>query len=124
MPPLLKKTLSFLEAELENIVDKKEPPVLKSGTGQVYCMAENCNYIAVIDGYCRLHYFASYERITKKRDILEKDLFTKEFLKLIQEHSDLILNFLLKDLSSDRQFEITLKKMFLDEDINDLEESS
>lgn len=119
---LIKKTLSFLESELEAL-EKKEAQSLKNRLGQDYCMVENCDYPAVIEGYCRLHYFAFYERITKKKEILEKDLFTKQFLELVNQHSESVLNFLLKDLSSDRHFKIALKKMYLDEEANDMEES-
>ena len=118
--PVIKKTLAFLEEELKKLFEKTESQIVRNRQGQIYCMAENCNNPAVIDGYCRLHYFAFYERIMKKKEILEKDLFTKHFLELSKEYSVSILNFLLKDLSSDRSFEISLKKMYLDEDLEDI----
>ena len=117
----IKKTLNFLSSELEAILQRKETRVLKDQSGQAYCMAEDCDHLAVVDGYCRLHFFAFYERITKKKEILEKDLLTKQFLELIDNHSESVLNFLLKDISSDRHFKIALKKMFLDEEITGLE---
>lgn len=123
-PALIKKTLAFLEEELDQVLEKKENRVLKDRTGRAYCMAENCDYLALVDDYCRLHYFGFYERITKKKEILEKDLLTKQFLDLVKNYSESVLNFLLKDLSSDRRFNIALKKMFLDEEINDLGENS
>jgi len=123
-PALIKKTLAFLEEELEQVLEKKENRVLKDRTGRAYCMAENCDYLALVDDYCRLHYFGFYERITKRKEILEKDLLTKQFLELVKDYSESVLNFLLKDLSSDRRFNIALKKMFLDEEINDLGENS
>ena len=110
-----------MESELIILQEKKEPPVLKNRLGQRYCMAENCDYTAVVESYCRLHYFAFYERMTKKKEILEKDLFTKQYLELINQHSELVLNFLLKDLSSARSFNIVLKKMYLDEEISEIE---
>ena len=110
------------EKELQKILEKEreETMILKDMQGRTYCQAENCDYSAVTDGYCRIHFFGLYKVIKKKKGILEQDILTKKISHLAQKYSEEIFEFLFKDLSSDKNFKTVLKKIS-SEDTEDID---
>ena len=85
--------------------------ILKDLQGRTYCQIENCDYSAVAEGYCRIHFFGLYKTIKKKSEILEQDILKKRFSNLVNKHSEDIFEPLFKDLSSDKSFNLALKKI-------------
>ena len=118
----LKARLNQREKELQKILEKEkeETMILKDMQGRTYCQIENCDYSAVIDGYCRIHFFGLYKTIKKKKEILEQDILTKRFSYLAQKYSEEIFEPLFKDLSSDKSFKTVLKKIS-SEDTEDID---
>ena len=117
----LKALLSHREKELEKILakEKEEKLILKDMEGRKYCIVENCDYPAIVDDHCRLHFFALFKKIKKKKVILERDLITKSLKELLTAHSESVFEHLFKDLSSDKHFKLAIKKIS-DEETQDL----
>ncbi len=106
-------SLSACEKELQKLLDQKkqETLILKDMKGRVYCMIESCDYPAVIEGYCRIHFFGLFKRIKKRKQILEEDFLTKQYDFLVKKRSPAVFDHLLKDLHSDRHFQQAIKKI-------------
>ena len=118
----LKANLIHREKELQKILEKEkeEKMILKDMQGRTYCQIENCDCSAVVEGYCRIHFFGLYNTIKKKKEILEQDILTKKFSHLVHKHSEEIFEPLFKDLSSDKSFKTALKKIS-SEDTDDID---
>ena len=115
-------SLKYREKELQKLLEKEreETLIVKDMEGRKYCLVENCDYPAIVEDYCRIHFFGLFKIINKKKEILEQDLLTKGYLSLIKQHSETIFEYLFKDLSSDKNFKLAIKKL-VDEEIDDLE---
>ena len=113
----LNSNLKQKENELKKIIEKEkeEKMILKDLQGRTYCQIENCDYSAVAEGYCRIHFFGLYKIIKKKNEILEQDILKKRFSNLVNNHSKDIFEPLLKDLSSDKNFKMAIKKISTEE---------
>ena len=109
----LKALLTQREKELQKILskEKEEKMILKDMQGRTYCQMENCDYSAVAEGYCRIHFFGLYKIIKKKKEILEQDVLTKKISQLVNKHSEEVFEPLFKDSSSDKSFKTALKKI-------------
>ena len=114
--------LVYREKELKKLLDKEkeEKMILKDMKGRTYCAVDNCDYPAIMEDHCRIHFFGLFKMIKKKKQILEQDLLTKNYQSLINKHSPVVFDHLFKDLSSDKSFKLAMKK-FTDEEIDDLE---
>ena len=88
--------------------------------GRTYCVVENCDYPALVEQHCRIHYFGLFKNIQKKKLILEQDLLTKDYKDLMDKYSPVVLDYLLKDLASDKNFNSAMKH-FNDEEIDNPE---
>ena len=115
-------SLNYREKELLKLLnrEKEEASILKDMQGRKYCLVENCDYPAIAEEYCRIHYFGLFKQIYKKKKILEQEILEKSYSSLVKNHSEVVFDYLFKDLSSDKDFKIALKKV-LDEDMDDLE---
>ena len=111
-----KSKLHFYQEELKKVLklEKEEKIAIKNIKGQDFCLMENCDYPAVVEGYCRIHFFALYPIIIKKKEIIEKKLLNKSFSALSKKYSSAILDQILKDLSSEKNFNSALKKINLE----------
>ncbi len=114
-------SLAYCEKELEKLLEKEkeEKLVLKDMKGRTYCVVENCDYPAVVEGYCRIHFFSLFKVIKKRKQIVDQDILTKSYISLSHKHSEAVFEYLLKDLSSDKDFKLALRK-FTDEEVSDL----
>lgn len=110
-------SLNYREKELQKLLDKEkeEKLILKDMKGRTYCAVENCDYPAIVEGHCRIHFFGLFKMIKKKNQILEQDLLTKNYQLLINKHSSTVFSYLFKDLSSDKSFRMAIKKITGDE---------
>jgi len=115
-------SLNHREKELQKLLDKekKDTLILKDMKGRTYCVIENCDYPAVIEEHCRIHFFGLFKKIKKKKQILEQDLLTKHYDFLIKKYSPGLFDYLFKDFSSDKNFKQAIKKI-TNEDTEDLE---
>ena len=100
--------------------EKEEKLVLKDMEGRTYCTVENCDYPALVENYCRIHFFGLFKFIKKNKLILEKDILTKSYISLANKYSESVFEYLFKDLSSDKNFKMALKKV-AEEGTGDLE---
>ena len=109
----LSSSLNYREKELQKLLDKekKDTLILKDMKGRTYCVIENCDYPAIIEDHCRLHFFGLFKKIKKKKQILEQDLLTKHYDFLIKKYSLDLFDYLFKDLSSDKNFKQAIKKI-------------
>ena len=83
--------------------------------GRTYCSVENCDYPAVVEGYCRIHFFAFYKEIKRKKEILEQNTLNTKISELVNKYSEQIFEPLFKDLSSEKNFKIAIKKIASDD---------
>ena len=84
--------------------------ILKDMEGRKYCLFENCDYPAIIDDYCRVHFFGLFKKISRRKAILEQKILEKNYQELARQHSTSFLEFLFKDLSSGKNFKLAIKK--------------
>ncbi len=105
--------LAAREKELETILDKEKEnkQVLRDIQGRSYCLVESCDFPSVVEGYCRLHYFAGWKVILQRKKLLEENFLEKIFLQFLTKHSGAILEYLFKDLNSDKNFSSVMKKI-------------
>ena len=115
-------SLSYRERELKQLLDQKqeEKMILKDMEGRKYCLFENCDYPAIIDDYCRIHFFGLFKKISRRKAILEQKILEKNYQELARQHSTSFLEFLFKDLSSNKNFKLAVKKI-VDENEESLE---
>ena len=122
-PPVKKKQtfsskkLDRFKDELKKLLEKERQDklILKDMQGRNYCKAEKCDYPAVVEDYCRIHFFALFKIINKKNQILQQDILKKSYTLLINKYSEDLFNYLLKDLSSDKNFKTAIKNFVFSE---------
>ena len=114
--------LNYREKELQKLLDqeKEEKLILKDMEGRTYCLVENCDYPALVEDYCRIHFFGLFKMIKRKKQIIEQDILTKSYRSLVSKYSPAVFEHLFKDISSDKDFKLAIKK-FTDEEADDLE---
>ena len=114
----LKNRMNFYEKELEKILnqEKEERRIVKDMEGRRYCVVGNCDFPAIVEDYCRLHYFAHWDYIMERKKLLEERFFEKAISALAEKYSDGALEFLLKDLVSEKNFAAVVKKLLEEED--------
>ena len=106
-------SLAHYEKELQKLLDreKEEKHILKDMKGRVYCAIDNCDYPAVVENHCRIHFFGLFRTIQQRKQILEKDLLTKSYALLIKEQTPELFDYLLRDLSSEKNFKLAIRRM-------------
>ncbi len=106
-------SLAHYENELQKLLDreKEEKHILKDMKGRVYCAVDNCDYPAVVEKHCRIHFFGLFQTIQQKKQILEKDLLTKSYAFLIKEQTPELFDYLLRDLSSEKNFKLAMRRI-------------
>lgn len=105
--------LSGLEQELERILEKNRQVSIKGSEGFEYCFEENCDQPSTTGGYCRYHYMVSWHSIKKKNKILSENKLKSWTLELIQNYSPRILDYMVRDLSNEKDFATALSEMKL-----------
>ncbi|MGI9548872.1 MAG: hypothetical protein ACR2M7_02690 [Bdellovibrionales bacterium] len=112
--------LASREKELEDLLNKEneDKMILRDMQGRSYCSVESCDSPSVVDSYCRLHYFAGWKIITQRKKLLEDDFLEKFLSKLVDKYSLSILDYMFKDLSSDKNFFSVVKKLEEDGDFD------
>ncbi|MDE0151020.1 MAG: hypothetical protein OXK80_00790 [Bdellovibrionales bacterium] len=105
--------LSALEQELERILEKNRQVSIKGSEGFEYCFEENCDQPSTTGGYCRYHYMVSWGYIKKRNQILSENKLKLWTADLIQNHSPRILDYMVRDLSNEKDFAIALSEMKL-----------
>ena len=114
--------LNHREKELQKLLEQEneERLILKDMEGRTYCAVENCDYPALVENYCRIHFFGLFKFIKKRKQILEQDVLTKSYISLVNKYSESVFEHLFKDLSSDKNFKLAVKKI-VGEETDDLE---
>ena len=114
-------SLSYREKELQKLIEKEKEKklILKDMKGRNYCVVENCDYPAIVEDHCRIHFFGLFKTIKKKKQILEQDLLKKYYDSLVTKYSSAVFDHLFKDLFSDKNFKVAMKKV-LDEETDEL----
>jgi len=105
--------LSELEQELERILEKNRQVSIKGSEGFEYCFEENCDQPSTTGGYCRYHYMVSWNYIKKRNKILSENKLKSWTTELIQQYSPRILDYMVRDLSNEKDFSVALKEMKL-----------
>ena len=105
--------LSELEQELERILEKNRQVSIKDSEGFEYCFEENCDQPSTTGGYCRYHYMVSWGYIKKRNKILSENKLKSWTTELIQNYSPRILDYMVRDLSNEKDFSMALSEMKL-----------
>ncbi len=105
--------LALREKELQDILEKENESkmILKDMMGRDYCLVESCDSPSIVEGYCRLHYFAGWKVILQRKKMLEEGFLEKIFFRLLEKYSGAILEYMFKDLSSEKSFLSVSKKL-------------
>ena len=91
---------------------KEEPVVvLTNADGKQYCKAHDCDQGQTTEGYCRLHYIALWKRNRSKVKILEGGKLDKYIEDLTSKYPDKYLEMLRKDLSNEKDFNLIVAEM-------------
>lgn len=105
--------LSELEQELERILEKNRQVSIKGSEGFEYCFEENCDQPSTTGGYCRYHYMVSWSYIKRRYKILYESKLKFWMTELVQNYSPRILNYMVRDLSNEKDFSTALSEMKL-----------
>jgi len=105
--------LNELEQELERILEKNRQVSIKGSEGFEYCFEENCDQPSTTGGYCRYHYMVSWGYLKKRNKILSENKLKSWTVELMQNHSPRILDYMVRDLSNEKDFAIALSEMKL-----------
>ena len=105
--------LSELEQELERILEKNRQVSIRGSEGFEYCFEENCDQPSTTGGYCRYHYMVSWQYIKKRNKILSENKLKFWTAELIQNYSPRVLDYMVRDLSNEKDFATALSEMKL-----------
>ena len=105
--------LNELELELERILEKNRQVSIKGSEGFEYCCEENCDQPSTTGGYCRYHYMVSWNYIKKRNKILSEEKLKSWTTELLQNYPPRILDYMVRDLSNEKDFAIALHEMKL-----------
>jgi hypothetical protein len=120
------KKAQVLAQIAESQKEAKPEVVLTNADGKLYCKAHDCDQAQTTDGYCRLHYIALWKRNRSKVKILEGGKLDKYIEDLTSKYPDKYLEMLRKDLSSEKDFNLIISEMDMEDsgDDNDSEEDA
>ena len=112
--------LALREKELEDILAKEEESkrILRDMQGRNYCLVESCDFPSIVEGYCRLHYIAGWKVILQRKKILEKNYLENFMFRLVEKYTSSILEYMIKDLNSEKSFNSVVKKLEDDGDFD------
>ena len=102
-----------LEQELERILEKNKKVAIKGSEGFEYCFEENCDQPSTTGGYCRYHYMVSWDYIKERNKILSDNQLKFWIAEIIQNHSTRVLDYMVRDLSNEKDFSTALGEMKL-----------
>ena len=105
--------LNGLEQELERILEKNRQVSIKGSEGFEYCFEENCDQPSTTGGYCRYHYMISWDYIKKRSKILSENKLKLWTTELIHNFSPRVLDYMVRDLSNEKDFFTALGEMKL-----------
>ena len=105
-----KRKIQELKKELKNL-DKKDEIPIKDAEGRLYCYDENCDQPAVTDIYCRYHYLALWQYLRIRKQLLESKYLVTTIQEILASCGEGALHFLLRDLKSEKTFELATKEM-------------
>ena len=92
--------------------DKAEAEViLTNADGKQYCRVHDCDNEATTEGHCRYHYLALWRRNKVKAKILQGGKLDKYIEDLTAKYPDKYLEMLRKDLSSEKDFNLIVAEM-------------
>lgn len=106
-----KSQLNFLEEELQSILKKSKQVIIKNPDGTAYCFEENCDQPASTAGYCRYHYISYWKQLKMRAQILSENKIQQRIQKIIKSHSSKVLDYMLRDLSNEKDFSLALSEM-------------
>ncbi len=112
--PLTKEELieSIRIAEdYENI----EEVILTDAEGNVLCKVRDCDEISTTEGYCRYHYLMYWKMIQRRREILKSGKLQKHIDELTSHLPDKYLKIMRKDLSTEKDFMMTVQNLNIDD---------
>lgn len=105
--------LNALEQELDRILEKNRQVSIKDSEGFEYCFEENCDQPSTTGGYCRYHYMVSWDYIKKRNKILSENMLKTWTADLLQNYSPRLLDYMVRDLSNEKDFSVALSEMKL-----------
>jgi hypothetical protein len=100
-------------AELQ-IIAAPEPEaevILTNADGKQYCRVHDCDNESTTESYCRYHYLALWKRNKVKAKILQNGKLDKYIEDLTAKYPDKYLEMLRKDLSSEKDFNLIVAEM-------------
>jgi hypothetical protein len=78
------------------------------------CQERYCENLATTLGHCRFHYIKNWKTIRKKRQILSEGKLQSLIEELVQKYPPKIIETIVNDLNSDKQFFKILKDLNID----------
>lgn len=113
-------------AQIVALQKEESEVVLTNADGKQYCKVHDCDQGQTTEGYCRLHYIAFWKRNRSKVKILEGGKLDKYIEDLTNKYPDKYLEMLRKDLSSEKDFNLIVAEMDVEDsgDDNDSEEDA
>jgi hypothetical protein len=91
--------------------DKEAEVILTNADGKQYCRVHDCDNEATTEGHCRYHYLALWRRNKVKAKILQGGKLDKYIEDLTAKYPDKYLEMLRKDLSSEKDFNLIVAEM-------------
>ena len=105
--------LQKLERELELIQERASQVTIKGSEGFEYCRKDNCDQPVTTEWYCRYHYLVLWDLIKERKKILSEGQLKKKIKDLSDQHSAVLLDYMLRDFSNEQDFFVALSEMKL-----------
>lgn len=89
--------------------------------GEAICREVACESLAIVGGYCRLHYIKNWKKIKRKEAILKERKLNRYIEELVAKYPDKYIEAIRSDLANDKDFHKVIRDLELDEGVEDLE---
>lgn len=97
------------------VMKEEEEVILTNADGKHYCKAPDCDMVATTQGYCRLHFIATWKRNKNKLKILSAGILDKYIEELTSRYPDKYVDIMRKDLSSEKDFHSIISEMEMED---------
>jgi|GEM_PF-4314641 len=87
---------------------------------QEICREPACNCLATTAHYCRAHYIKNWAAIKEKEELIREGRLFEFVQELFDRHSELVIQMIRNDLSTQEEFERVCKSLGIHEGLGDI----
>ncbi len=75
------------------------------------CFGEGCDNLAILNGFCRLHYIKNWKKLIKKKEVLTEGKLQEQIQAIMEKYPLKDLESIFNDLTNDKRFNKVLKDL-------------